>query len=99
MDLNNFKYVNALKIDRSFVAGLGDRRSNEVLVSGMIELAAGLGLGVSAEGVETARQATLLRSLGCGSAQGFFFGGPVDGETASGLLLPSPDPPNRVLPL
>jgi diguanylate cyclase (GGDEF)-like protein/PAS domain S-box-containing protein len=90
--------VDALKIDKSFVAGLGDDRGNEVLVSGMIELAAGLGLDVSAEGVENARQADLLRALGCDCAQGYYFGEPVVGEATYDLLLPAPERPGENLP-
>jgi EAL domain-containing protein (putative c-di-GMP-specific phosphodiesterase class I) len=68
--------IHQLKIDRSFVAGLGEREECETLVSGIIHLGHGLGLEVIAEGVETAQQAQRLLDLGCRLAQGFYFGRP-----------------------
>jgi diguanylate cyclase (GGDEF)-like protein/PAS domain S-box-containing protein len=68
--------IHQLKIDRSFVAGLGERPEFETLVSGIIHLGHGLGLEVIAEGVETAQQATRLLELGCRLAQGYLFGRP-----------------------
>jgi diguanylate cyclase (GGDEF)-like protein/PAS domain S-box-containing protein len=68
--------IHQLKIDRSFVAGLGERPECETLVTGIIHLGHGLGLEVIAEGVETARQAQRLLGLGCRLAQGYYFGRP-----------------------
>jgi diguanylate cyclase (GGDEF)-like protein/PAS domain S-box-containing protein len=68
--------VDILKIDRRFVSGLGVASEDEVLVRSMIGLAEDLGLGVVAEGVETQRQADLLRAFGCRLAQGFLFSPP-----------------------
>jgi diguanylate cyclase (GGDEF)-like protein/PAS domain S-box-containing protein len=68
--------IHQLKIDRSFVAGLGERPECETLVSGIIHLGHGLGLEVIAEGVETAPQAKRLLELGCRLAQGYYFGRP-----------------------
>ena len=68
--------IHQLKIDRSFVAGLGERPECETLVTGIIHLGHGLGLEVIAEGVETAQQAQRLLGLGCHLAQGFYFGRP-----------------------
>ncbi len=68
--------VDALKIDRQFVDGLGVRRDDEVLVNSMLRLAADLGLDVVAEGVETRLQADMLREAGCHLAQGFFYSRP-----------------------
>ena len=79
--------VDTLKIDRSFVNGLGEDPGDGVLVSGMIDMASGLGLSVVAEGVETPRQAELLRRMGCRSAQGYHFALPLDGRAASWSLL------------
>ena len=79
--------VDTLKIDRSFVSGLGEDPGDGVLVSGMIGMALGLGLGVVAEGVETPKQVELLRRMGCRSAQGYHFAPPLDGEAASESLL------------
>jgi diguanylate cyclase (GGDEF)-like protein/PAS domain S-box-containing protein len=68
--------VDALKIDRQFVDGLGVRPRDEVLVVSMLRLAADLGLEVIAEGVETAEQAAILRGHGCRLAQGYLFSPP-----------------------
>jgi diguanylate cyclase (GGDEF)-like protein/PAS domain S-box-containing protein len=68
--------VDALKIDRQFVDGLGVRPRDEVLVVSMLRLAADLGLDVVAEGVETTQQADILLGHGCGLAQGYLFSPP-----------------------
>ena len=73
--------VQTLKIDRSFVARM-DQDAESLEISRMIvALAHNLGLDVIAEGVETARQAAQLRTLGCGFAQGYYFGRPADPQT------------------
>ena len=78
--------VDYLKIDRSFVEGLGRDSKDEGLVSATIELAHALGLEAIAEGVETAEQLERLRDLGCELAQGFFFQKPSPSDTASQSL-------------
>jgi EAL domain-containing protein (putative c-di-GMP-specific phosphodiesterase class I) len=66
--------VDQLKIDRRFVAGLGVREEDDVLVRAVLTLAADLGLTVVAEGVETQEQADRLRAHGCEMAQGLLYG-------------------------
>ena len=68
--------VDALKIDRAFVTGLGVRDEDTAFVRSIISLAEALGLSVVAEGVETAAQADSLLRLGCHRAQGFHFARP-----------------------
>ena len=68
--------VNALKIDRLFVTGLGLRTRDTAIAQSIISLADELGIGVVAEGVETLEQAAALREMGCEYAQGFLFGRP-----------------------
>lgn len=65
--------VDALKIDRSFVDGLGSEAEDSAIVEAIISMARALGLGVVAEGVETTDQLTELRRLGCTAAQGHLF--------------------------
>ena len=77
--------IHQLKIDRSFVAGLGERPECETLVSGIIHLGQGLGLEVIAEGVETTQQAERLLELGCRLAQGYLFGRPQQWVRKSAL--------------
>jgi diguanylate cyclase (GGDEF)-like protein len=65
--------VHALKLDRSFIAGLGRNPDDTAIVTTLIQLAATLRLRLVAEGVETAEQAHHLRRLGCDYAQGYFW--------------------------
>jgi EAL domain-containing protein (putative c-di-GMP-specific phosphodiesterase class I) len=67
----------ALKIDRSFVKGLGIKPESERICKAVIELAQALGIGVIAEGVETLQQVRMLQNLGCHHAQGYFFSPPL----------------------
>lgn len=63
-----------LKVDVSFVADLGLEPQVEVLISGFLAMAEGLGVSVIAEGVETEEQHAHLLRLGCKTAQGYLFG-------------------------
>jgi EAL domain-containing protein (putative c-di-GMP-specific phosphodiesterase class I) len=69
--------VDALKIDRSFVAGMPDEKSDGGVVQALIGLAHALGLRTVAEGVETPRQRRALREYGCDLGQGFLLGAPA----------------------
>ena len=71
--------LHALKIDRSFVAELGDEQANNsaAVVRAVLALATTLGMEVVAEGVETAAQRAALLELGCELAQGFLFSAPM----------------------
>ncbi|MDP9438087.1 MAG: EAL domain-containing protein [Actinomycetota bacterium] len=78
--------VDFLKVDRSFVDGLGEDPEDVVLVSGIVDLAHALGLKVVGEGVETEYQFGLLRAMGCDLAQGYHFARPMPGEEATAFL-------------
>ena len=65
--------INALKIDRAFVMGMGQDTQGAMIVESIISLAHALKLQVVAEGVETEAQATMLRDMGCDLMQGFLF--------------------------
>jgi diguanylate cyclase (GGDEF)-like protein/PAS domain S-box-containing protein len=69
--------VDSVKIDRSFVAGLGGEPRDAALVRSIIELGHALGLTMVAEGVEQADQEAFLREAGCDLAQGWLFGRPA----------------------
>lgn len=69
--------VEALKIDRSFVEGLGKDSESEAIVEAIIRLAQSLHLRTVAEGVETPEQLERLRELGCDLLQGYLFSLPV----------------------
>ena len=65
--------VEVLKVDRSFVDGLGTEPEDSAVVAAILSLAHALGLHVIAEGVETPLQAHQLLALGCSVAQGFLW--------------------------
>jgi diguanylate cyclase len=65
--------VDILKIDRSFVDGLGVEDDDSVIVQATINLAHSLGLTTVAEGTETPGQVRALSELGCDKAQGYLF--------------------------
>jgi diguanylate cyclase (GGDEF)-like protein/PAS domain S-box-containing protein len=69
--------VDALKVDQSFVAGLGQDPEDSAIVEAVVSMAHSLHLSVVAEGVETEEQLARLRDLGCELAQGFYFAAPV----------------------
>ncbi len=69
--------IHTLKIDRSFVRDMLGHAQSRTIVESTIALARGLGLQVTAEGVEQQAEADLLRGLGCDYAQGYLFSRPV----------------------
>jgi EAL domain-containing protein (putative c-di-GMP-specific phosphodiesterase class I) len=82
--------VEALKIDQSFVAGLCENPDDHAIVEATIQLAAALGLGVIAEGVEEQAQADELRRLGCRSVQGYLYSRPLPAATFEAQWLGQP---------
>jgi diguanylate cyclase (GGDEF)-like protein len=78
--------VDELKIDRSFIAGLGRDRRDRHLVEAIVGMARALGLEVLAEGVETEQQLQALASLGCTRAQGYLFSRPQPPDRLVALL-------------
>jgi diguanylate cyclase (GGDEF)-like protein/PAS domain S-box-containing protein len=68
--------VESIKIDRSFVGGLGLEADDTSIVEAVVRLGHSLGLTVVAEGVETPLQLNRLRELGCDKGQGYLFGRP-----------------------
>ena len=72
--------VEAIKIDRSFVAGLGIESEDSTIVEAVVRLGQSLGLIVVAEGIESPLQLSRLRELGCDRGQGYLFGRPRPAE-------------------
>jgi EAL domain-containing protein (putative c-di-GMP-specific phosphodiesterase class I) len=69
-----------VKVDQSFVQGMGTDREDDRIVSAVVDLAANLGLRSIAEGVETSSQLRRLQELGCAQAQGYLFARPLAAE-------------------
>lgn len=68
--------IAALKVDQSFIAGIGRDDDDETVVNATLALARGLGIDAIAEGVEDDQQAQFLAERGCPTLQGFLFGHP-----------------------
>jgi diguanylate cyclase (GGDEF)-like protein len=78
--------IDSLKIDRSFIAGLGHDSDTTTIVEAIVRMAAGLRLDVVAEGIETAEQAAILEGMDCGRGQGFLWSRAVAPADAAALL-------------
>jgi diguanylate cyclase (GGDEF)-like protein/PAS domain S-box-containing protein len=87
--LQRFHY-DQLKIDRSFVSQLGSRGDSRAIVETILNLANSLGIGVVAEGIETADQVDHLRKMRCPHGQGFWFSRPLGVTAAEELMATSP---------
>ncbi len=82
--------LDAIKIDRTFVAAIPGSAADASLVMAILEMARGLSLRVIAEGVETEEQLAFLMANGCRQAQGYLFGQPVPVSRLTGA---PPGPP------
>ncbi|MBL8673119.1 MAG: EAL domain-containing protein [Alphaproteobacteria bacterium] len=78
--------IDAIKIDRSFIRGLGGSPTDRRIVEAVTELAEVLGFRVVAEGVETIEQADILRHIRCHELQGFLISRPVDADDLAALV-------------
>jgi diguanylate cyclase len=78
--------VNGIKIDQTFVAGLGGDTFDTAIIESVIELAHAVGLHVTAEGVETVEQMLRLRALGCDYGQGYYFARPQPAPALDALF-------------
>jgi diguanylate cyclase (GGDEF)-like protein len=78
--------VDGLKIDKSFIDGLGEDPVNDAIVRLIVDFAHTLGLKVTAEGVENDRQVAILTAMRCDLAQGFYFSKPLSIEAARDLV-------------
>lgn len=72
--------VDGLKIDRTFVARAAEDPGTRAIVEAVVTLSRRLGLGITAEGIETGQQLALVRGLGCHHVQGFLYGRPVNAD-------------------
>jgi diguanylate cyclase (GGDEF)-like protein len=81
--------VNTLKIDRSFISGLGSDAEDTAIVRAIVTLAKTLGMDVTAEGVESVEQVQQLQALECDRAQGYYFAPPMPANDLTELLQES----------
>jgi EAL domain-containing protein (putative c-di-GMP-specific phosphodiesterase class I) len=79
--------MDMLKVDKSFVNGLGEKPEDTAIVEAVISLARALGLRTVAEGIETSGQLERLRDLGCELGQGYYFSRALPADEASALLV------------
>lgn len=81
--------VDGVKLDGSFVEGMDEAASDAAIIQAVITMSHALGLEVTAEGVERAEQAAVLRSLGCDNAQGHHFSPALPAAAIDDLLAPA----------
>ncbi|HWQ39343.1 MAG TPA: EAL domain-containing protein [Burkholderiales bacterium] len=79
--------ISTLKIDRSFVSGIPEHADAVAVTQAVMAMGKSLGLEVVAEGVESKEQVDFLLSIGCETAQGYYFSAPLPAEQAIQLLL------------
>ncbi len=82
--------VDTLKVDKSFVDGLGKDAESTAIVGAIISLAKSLGMRVTGEGIETREQLERLRLLNCDQGQGYLFSRPLPALQAEALLAKNP---------
>ncbi|MEM7793155.1 MAG: EAL domain-containing response regulator [Cyanobacteria bacterium P01_C01_bin.118] len=89
--LSHLQYlpVNILKLDKCFVRALHQNRSNQVIVRAIMEMARGLNISTIANGVETARELSILKQLKCQSMQGYLFSPAIKAADFENLLMES----------
>jgi len=78
--------LGGIKIDRSFIQGIAERRDYAAVIQGIITMARNLGMSLVAEGIETSDQVAMLQAMDCEKAQGFFFSKPMDSVTAEAYI-------------
>jgi diguanylate cyclase (GGDEF)-like protein len=78
--------LSCLKLDRSFVMDIETDANDAAICTATIQMAHSLGLGVVAEGVETATQLEFLRRLGCDTVQGYFIARPLSAADCTAFL-------------
>ncbi|MGT2504746.1 putative bifunctional diguanylate cyclase/phosphodiesterase (plasmid) [Bradyrhizobium guangxiense] len=82
--LRNFK-IDRIKVDRSFVENMGGESASAAIVQALLGLGHGLGVQVTAEGIENAEQRRALISAGCDQGQGFLFSAAIPAAEAQAL--------------
>ncbi|APO71529.1 GGDEF/EAL domain-containing protein (plasmid) [Rhizobium gallicum] len=94
--LKNFPFDN-IKIDKYFINDLPDDQKSQTIVRFVIAMAHGLGMRVTAEGVETAEQAAWLQAEGCDRLQGYFLSAPLGADMVDEFIRKHADTGNPVM--
>jgi diguanylate cyclase (GGDEF)-like protein len=85
--------VDALKIDRSFIAGLRHNKEGETLIRTLVQLGKALSIETFAEGIEQQHELTLLKDEECDNGQGFLFARPLDSAGIEAFFEQGKDAP------
>jgi diguanylate cyclase (GGDEF)-like protein len=92
--------IDIVKIDKGFIAGIGHAPAGAAIVAAVTNLAHGLGLSVTAEGVETQSQRDAIVAMECEFSQGFFYARPMSASAISAYLGgPGRDPLHLPVPI
>lgn len=83
--LNSFPF-DKIKIDKSFIGGMSEQDKSSAIVRSVISLGQSLNMVTTAEGVETAEQASFLKEEGCNQLQGYFFSRPINADELTAFL-------------
>lgn len=81
--------INQVKMDKTFIDGIGQQGNDKEIVKGIIAMAHSIGLQVVAEGIETPEQAESLKAFGCDLGQGYLFSEPRDSLAVTDLIKQS----------
>jgi diguanylate cyclase (GGDEF)-like protein len=90
--------IDIIKVDQTFIAGLGHKPGSQPVIAAIIQLAHSLGMTVVAEGVETATQHDEVTRLGSDACQGFYFARPMLASSLDALIQTQADGTNPHLP-
>jgi diguanylate cyclase (GGDEF)-like protein len=82
-----------IKLDGSFIRDLADKMNSRAIVRAIAELANSLGMGTTAEGIETEEQLDYVKRVGCTEGQGYLFGKPQSAKEVRALLASQPSQP------
>jgi len=78
--------IDILKIDKSFIDGLGNGKDESQIANAIVTLGAALSLTTIAEGIEDAEQLSRLQALGCERGQGYYFAHPLSAQDVAARL-------------
>ncbi len=85
LSILNMNYIKALKLDKKLIDGIGEKRA-ETLLQYVISMAHGMGLSVTAEGVEHKKQLEVLKRLSCDEIQGYYYSRPICGDEYEAMI-------------